>query len=196
MQVQRHEPTNASATTRGAMQHPRDEALGCSLLAVPVGPAFPCHSGRRANRASVPTREAVVPCLGRRGEHACQPGTAHVLYVSGRAVPCLARVSLAGPCRAGPAHLARYNHNWGITCRLVPRLLIFACQYQDCARPLQIRLNLCFIRIDARSDSSGPPVRCHGGQSARARALTRTSRSLTPIGSHRFVPHPTIPLEP
>lgn len=27
----------------------------------------------------------------------------------GQAVPCLARVSLAGPCRAGPAHLARFD---------------------------------------------------------------------------------------
>ncbi|XP_048565608.1 uncharacterized protein LOC125545637 isoform X1 [Triticum urartu] len=52
--------------------------------------SFPCHSGRRANRASVPARETAVPCLGRNGP---------CMYVPGRAVPCLARVSLDGPCR-------------------------------------------------------------------------------------------------
>jgi len=87
--------------------------------------------------------------------------------------------------------IAQKYHNSGITCRLVPRLLIFACQYHDCFRFFQIRLKRVFIRIDARSDSSGPPVRCHAGQSARARALTRTSRCAAALQ-----PGPVAPARP
>ena len=60
-----------------------------------------------ANRADGPARLIVVPCLGLEGQHACRPGTARVSSVPGRAVPCLARLTQGGPCRAGPAHLAR-----------------------------------------------------------------------------------------
>ena len=51
----------------------------------------------RAYRASVPARLSQGPCLGLGCQHACQPGTARVISVPGRAVPCLARVAQAEP---------------------------------------------------------------------------------------------------
>ena len=72
-------------------------------------------------------------------------------------------------------------------------MLIFTCQYQYWSKFLQIELKRVFIRIDARSDSSGPPVRCHAGQSARARALTRTSRSAAALQPGPAAPAPARP---
>ena len=96
--------------------------------------------------------------------------------------------------------IAQKYHNSGITCRLVPRLLIFACQYQHWSKFLQIGLKRVFIRIDARSDRSGPPVRCHAGQSARARVLTRTSRCAAvltgPVAPAPARPHHSPPPPP
>ena len=96
--------------------------------------------------------------------------------------------------------IAQKYHNSGITCRLVPRLLIFACQYQHWSKFLQIGLKRVFIRIDARSDRSSPPVRCHAGQSARARVLTRTSRCAAvltgPVAPAPARPHHSPPPPP
>lgn len=59
-----------------------------------IGSAVPaCQTGRRASLCSE------GPCLGQGGQQACRPGTARVLSVPGRVVPCLARLTQARPGR-------------------------------------------------------------------------------------------------
>ena len=59
-----------------------------------------CLTGRRRASRAVPEV---------RPRHAGRPGTARLLI--GPAVPCLNR-AVPAPCRAGPARLASYSHEW------------------------------------------------------------------------------------
>ena len=76
---------------------------------------------------------------------------------------------------------------------MVPVLKIFTCQYHVWTEPLQIGLNFVFVRIDAGTDRPGPRVRCHAGESARARSLdrcgpARTGPARAPLCSSSLLP--------